>query len=82
MIGRAASIAGLCLLVAGCSTAADTLARDRQTCAAIGFPADSADFRNCVLQLQAARLGAPRVVNEYPPLPVPGPIVVAPAKPK
>lgn len=47
---------GLGLFMAGCVTQADLIASDRATCAQIGFMPDTPEFRNCVLQLESARL--------------------------
>ncbi len=44
------------LVLSGCSTRQDYLARDRATCTEIGFVAGSAPHNDCVLELQAARL--------------------------
>lgn len=39
------------------ATPEELLQRDRTTCTAIGIPAGSQRYEDCVLQLQAARLG-------------------------
>jgi hypothetical protein len=46
----------LCLSAAGCASRAEIIAYDRDTCTQIGYTPDTPDFRNCVLNLQSARL--------------------------
>lgn len=46
----------LAILLSACVSREELLARDRLTCTQIGFAADSSDYRNCVLQLEVARL--------------------------
>lgn len=46
----------LAMVLSACVSREELLARDRQTCTEIGFAPDSADYRNCILQLEAARL--------------------------
>ncbi len=48
------------LSLSACSSPERALAQDRATCDRIGFGRDSQEFRGCVLQLQSARLAAPK----------------------
>jgi|GEM_PF-4322263 len=45
-------------LVSACTSSERFLARDQATCGSIGFATESEEFRNCVLELQSARLQA------------------------
>lgn len=43
-------------MVSGCVAPDEWIARDRQTCTTIGFKEGSPEYRNCLLQLETARL--------------------------
>lgn len=46
----------LAIILSACVSREELLTRDRLTCTQIGFTPNSPDYRNCVLQLEAARL--------------------------